>query len=80
MDTFYRDRRVAAFSGFAGTASDKGDQFDAVTRLRDLTRSTDPKKAIENQFLERMKRCQRNRSRISPGARLRSIDARREFR
>ena len=80
MEAFSRGRRVAAFSGFTGTASDKRGQFDAATRLRGLTRSTHSEKPIESQFFERIMRCQKNRSRISPGARLRSIDVRREFR
>ena len=37
-ESFYRGRRVAAFSGFARTASRKLDQLDAATRLRDLMR------------------------------------------
>ena len=35
---FYDGRRVAAFSGFARTASRKLDQLDAATGLRDLAR------------------------------------------
>ena len=35
---FYRGRRIAAFSGFARTASRKLDQLDAATRLGDLAR------------------------------------------
>ena len=37
-EAFYRGRRVAAFSGFARTASRKLDQLDAATGLRDLSR------------------------------------------
>ena len=37
-ETFYRGGRVAAFSGFARTASRKLDQIDAATGLRDLSR------------------------------------------
>ena len=37
-ETFYRGGRVAAFSGFARTASRKLDQLDAATSLRDLSR------------------------------------------
>ena len=37
-EAFYRGRRVAAFSGFARTASRKLDQLDAATGLRDLMR------------------------------------------
>ena len=37
-DAFYRGRRVAAFSGFARTASRKLDQLDAATGLGDLAR------------------------------------------
>ena len=35
---FYRGRRVAAFSGFARTASRKLDRLDAAMGLRDLAR------------------------------------------
>ena len=35
---FYEGRRVAAFSGFARTASRKLDQLDAATSLGDLAR------------------------------------------
>ena len=35
---FHKGRRVAAFSGFARTASRKLDQLDAATELRDLAR------------------------------------------
>ncbi len=35
-ETFYRGGRVAAFSGFARTASRKLDQLDAATGIRDL--------------------------------------------
>ena len=35
---FYEGRRVAAFSGFARTASCKLDQLDAATNLGDLAR------------------------------------------
>ena len=37
-EDFYYGRRVAAFSGFARTASRKLDQLDAATGLRDLAR------------------------------------------
>lgn len=37
-EAFYRGRRIAAFSGFARTASRKLDQLDAATGLRDLSR------------------------------------------
>ena len=37
-EDFYRGRRVAAFSGFARTASRKLDQLDAAMGLRDLAR------------------------------------------
>ena len=37
-EAFYRGRRVAAFSGFARTASRKLDQLDAATGLGDLAR------------------------------------------
>ena len=37
-EAFYRGRRIAAFSGFARTASRKLDQLDAATGLRDLAR------------------------------------------
>ena len=37
-EAFYRGRRVAAFSGFARTASRKLDQLDAATALGDLAR------------------------------------------
>ncbi|MCY4324389.1 MAG: type II toxin-antitoxin system RelE/ParE family toxin [Gammaproteobacteria bacterium] len=37
-EDFYNGRRVAAFSGFARTASRKLDQLDAATALGDLTR------------------------------------------
>ena len=37
-ETFYHGGRVAAFSGFARTASRKLDQLDAATGLRDLSR------------------------------------------
>ncbi len=37
-ETFYRGRRVAAFSGFARTASRKLDQLDAAIALGDLAR------------------------------------------
>ncbi len=37
-EDFYRGHRVAAFSGFARTASRKLDQLDAATGLRDLMR------------------------------------------
>ena len=37
-ETFYEGRRVAAFSGFARTASRKLDQLDAATSLGDLAR------------------------------------------
>ena len=37
-EDFYNGRRVAAFSGFARTASRKLDQLDAATGLRDLAR------------------------------------------
>ena len=37
-EAFYRGDRVAAFSGFARTASRKLDQLDAATGLRDLMR------------------------------------------
>ena len=37
-EDFYRGRRVAAFFGFARTASRKLDQLDAATGLRDLSR------------------------------------------
>lgn len=37
-EDFYQGRRVAAFSGFARTASRKLDQLDAATGLRDLSR------------------------------------------
>ena len=37
-EAFYRARRVAAFSGFARTASRKLDQLDAATGLGDLAR------------------------------------------
>lgn len=37
-EAFYRGRRVAAFSGFARTASRKLDQLDAAVGLRDLAR------------------------------------------
>ena len=40
-ENFYRGRRVAAFSGFARTASRKLDQLDAATGLRDLARPGD---------------------------------------
>lgn len=47
MEAFYRGRRVAAFSGFAGTASSKLDQLDATAGLRDLTRSTYPEHLLK---------------------------------
>ena len=37
-EAFYRGRRIAAFTGFARTASRKLDQLDAATRLGDLAR------------------------------------------
>ena len=37
-EAFYRGHRVAAFSGFARTASRKLDQLDAATALGDLAR------------------------------------------
>ena len=37
-EAFYQRGRVAAFSGFARTASRKLDQLDAATGLRDLSR------------------------------------------
>ena len=37
-EAFHRGRRVAAFSGFARSASRKLDQLDAATRLGDLAR------------------------------------------
>ena len=37
-EEFYKGRRVAAFSGFARSASRKLDQLDAATRLGDLAR------------------------------------------
>ena len=37
-EAFYRGRQVAAFSGFAHTASRKLDQIDAATGLGDLAR------------------------------------------
>ena len=37
-EAFYRGRWIAAFSGFARTASRKLDQLDAATRLSDLAR------------------------------------------
>ncbi len=37
-EDFYNGRRVAAFSGFARTASRKLDQLDAAIELRDLAR------------------------------------------
>ncbi len=37
-EAFYRGRRIAAFSGFARTASRKLDQLDAATGLGDLAR------------------------------------------
>ena len=37
-EALYRGRRVAAFSGFARTASRKFDQLDAATGLGDLAR------------------------------------------
>ncbi|MDE0626834.1 MAG: type II toxin-antitoxin system RelE/ParE family toxin [Bryobacterales bacterium] len=38
VEAFHRGRRVAAFSGFARTASPKLDQFDAATSLGDPAR------------------------------------------
>ena len=38
IGAFYEGRRVAAFSGFARTASRKLDQLDAATSLGDLAR------------------------------------------
>ena len=37
-EAFYRGRRIAAYSGFARTASRKLDQLDAATSLGDLAR------------------------------------------
>ena len=37
-EAFYGGRRIAAFSGFARTASRKLDQLDAATNLGDLAR------------------------------------------
>jgi toxin HigB-1 len=37
-ETFYRGKRVAAFSGFARSAEHKLDQLDAAEALRDLAR------------------------------------------
>lgn len=37
-EAFHRGRRIAAFSGFARTASRKLDQLDAATCLGDLAR------------------------------------------
>ena len=45
--TFYEGRRVAAFSGFACTASRKLDQLDAATVLGDLARPGNRLKALK---------------------------------
>ena len=37
-EAFYRGQRIAAFSGFAPTASRKLDQLDSAVSLRDLAR------------------------------------------
>ncbi len=49
-DAFYRGRRVAAFSGFARTASRKLDQLDAATALGDLARPGNRLEARKGQW------------------------------
>lgn len=49
-EAFYRGRRVAAFSGFARTASRKLDQFDAATGLGDLVRSGNRLEALKGRW------------------------------
>ena len=46
-ETFYQGRRVAAFSGFAHTASRKLDQLDAATGLGDLARPGNRPEALK---------------------------------
>ncbi|MXV99789.1 MAG: plasmid maintenance system killer protein [Holophagales bacterium] len=46
-EVFYSGRRVAAFSGFARTASRKLDQLDAATNLGDLARPGNRLKALK---------------------------------
>ena len=46
-EIFYQGVRVAAFSGFARTASRKLDQLDAATGLRDLSRPGSRLKALK---------------------------------
>ncbi|MCY4255478.1 MAG: type II toxin-antitoxin system RelE/ParE family toxin [Gammaproteobacteria bacterium] len=46
-EAFYKGREVAAFSGFARTASRKLDQLDAATRLGDLARPGSRLKALK---------------------------------
>ena len=48
-EAFYRGRRIAAFAGFARTASRKLDQLDAATRLRDLARPGNRLEALKGQ-------------------------------
>ena len=43
----YRGRRIAAYSGFARTASRKLDQLDAATGLGDLARPGNRLEALE---------------------------------
>ncbi len=46
-EAFYEGRRVAAFSGFARTASHKLDQLDAATEPGDLARPGNRLKALK---------------------------------
>ena len=48
-EAFHRGRRVAAFSGFARTASRKLDQLDAATKLGDLARPGNRMEALKGQ-------------------------------
>lgn len=46
---FYKGHRIAAFSGFARTASRKLDQLDAATSLGDLARPGNRLEALRGQ-------------------------------
>ena len=48
-EAFYRGQRVAAFSGFARSASRKLDQLDAATGLGDLARPGNRLEALRGQ-------------------------------
>ena len=49
-EAFYGGRRIAAFSGFARTASRKLDQLDAATSLADLARPGNRLEARKGQW------------------------------